>query len=59
MERSVALVPGRYEESEDGLNKATEANLKLIRATLEAAGIEFIGDATEGPGARLWSKPQP
>ena len=46
-------------ESEEGLKKATEANLKLIRSTLEAAGIEFIGDANEGPGVRLWSKPQP
>ena len=56
---SVSARTLRRIESEDGLNKATEANLKLIRATLEAAGIEFIGDATEGPGARLWSKPQP
>ena len=46
-------------ETEDGLNKATAANLKLIRTTLEAAGIEFIGNATEGPGVRLWNKPQP
>ena len=46
-------------ESEDGLNKATEANLKLIRNTLEEAGIEFIGDPTEGPGVRLWNTPQP
>jgi ribosome-binding protein aMBF1 (putative translation factor) len=46
-------------ESEDGLNKATEANLKLIRTTLEEAGIEFVGNATEGPGVRLWSNPRP
>lgn len=44
-------------ETEEGLKKATEANLKLIRTTLEAAGIEFIGDATEGPGVRLWTTP--
>ena len=43
-------------ESENGLEKATPANLKLIRETLEAAGIEFIGTAEEGPGVRLWSK---
>ena len=36
--------------------KATEANLRLIRETLQAAGIEFIGDAGDGPGVRLWSK---
>ena len=43
-------------ESEDGLQKATNANLRLIRETLQAAGIEFIGDAGDGPGVRLWSK---
>ena len=42
-------------ESEDGLQKATKANLRLIRETLQAAGIEFIGDAGEGPGVRLWA----
>ena len=43
-------------ESENGLERATPANIKLIRETLEAAGIEFIGMAEEGPGVRLWSK---
>ena len=43
-------------ESEDGLRKATNANLRLICETLQAAGIEFIGDADDGPGVRLWSK---
>ena len=43
-------------ESEDGLQKATNANLRLIRETLQAAGIEVIGDADEGPGVRLWAK---
>ena len=43
-------------ESEGGLQNATNANLRLIRETLQAAGIEFIGDAGEGPGVRLWSK---
>jgi len=43
-------------ESEDGLQKATNANLRIIHETLQAAGIEFIGDAGEGPGVRLWSK---
>jgi transcriptional regulator with XRE-family HTH domain len=46
-------------EAQAGLPTATPANLRLIRTTLEAAGIEFIGDATEGPGVRLWSKPHP
>ncbi len=43
-------------ESESGLEKATGANLKLIRQTLESAGIEFIGSVEEGPGVRLWSQ---
>jgi transcriptional regulator with XRE-family HTH domain len=45
-------------ETEAGFLKATEANLRLIRETLEAAGIEFIGDADEGPGVRLWAAPK-
>ena len=44
-------------EAQVGIPVATEANLRLIRETLQAAGIEFIGDAGEGPGVRLWSKP--
>jgi transcriptional regulator with XRE-family HTH domain len=46
-------------EAQSGNPAATAANLRLIRTTLEDAGIEFIGDATEGPGVRLWSKPHP
>lgn len=41
-------------ESEGGLDKATPANLRLIRTTLEVAGVEFIGGANDGPGVRLW-----
>lgn len=44
-------------EAQVGIPVATEANLRLIRETLQAAGIEFIGDAGEGPGMRLWAKP--
>ena len=44
-------------EAQDGLPNATAGNLKLLRETLQAAGIEFIGDAGEGPGVRLWPKP--
>ena len=43
-------------EAQVGIPVATEANLRLIRETLQAAGIEFIGDAGEGLGVRLWSK---
>ena len=43
-------------ESEGGLANATPANLKLIRETLESAGVEFIGSPEDGPGVRLWRK---
>ena len=42
-------------ETVDGFKKATVANLRLIRETFEAAGIEFIGSVGEGPGVRLWN----
>jgi transcriptional regulator with XRE-family HTH domain len=45
-------------EAQVGMPNATAANLKLIRETLEAAGIEFIGDVDEGPGVRLWTAPK-
>ena len=44
-------------ESEGMIEKVTPANMKLIRETLEAAGIEFIGEADDGPGIRLWANP--
>ena len=43
-------------EAQDGLPNATAGNLKLLRETLQAAGIEFIGDERNGPGVRLWAK---
>ena len=43
-------------EAQVGIPVATEANLRLIRETLQAAGIEFIGDERNGPGVRLWAK---
>ena len=56
---SVSVSTIKRIETEDGLDKATTANLRLIRTTLEDAGIEFIGDAADGPGVRLWNKPHP
>lgn len=44
-------------EAQGGLPNATSGNLKLIRDTLQAAGIEFVGAANDGPGVRLWAKP--
>ena len=43
-------------EAHSGELNTTTANLKLIRETLEAAGVEFIGSAGEGPGVRLWRR---
>ena len=43
-------------ETEKEEFKITPANLKMIRETLEAAGIEFIGSRDDGPGVRLWRK---
>ena len=44
-------------ETPEGFANATAANLKLIKQTLEQAGVEFIGTAEEGPGVRLWKQP--
>ena len=43
-------------ETEGAIEKVTPANLRLIRETLEAAGIEFIGEPGKGPGVRLWTQ---
>ena len=43
-------------EAQNGIPNATAGNLKLLRETLQAAGIEFIGDERNGPGVRLWAK---
>ena len=40
-------------ESHDGISGATAANIAALKAALEAAGIEFIGSPTEGPGIRI------
>ncbi len=43
----------RRAEAEDGQPSITAANLKLIRITLEDAGIEFIPSNGGGVGVRL------
>ena len=40
-------------EAADGVPKSTAANIKIIRLTLEAAGIEFIGTPDDRPGIRF------
>ncbi len=42
----------RYEVS-DGIPNANVKTLGLIKETLEAAGIEFIGSPDKDPGVRL------
>ena len=44
-------------ENTIGIPNATAANLKLIKQTLEQAGVEFIGSVDDGPGVRLWKQP--
>ena len=53
---SVSVSTIKRIESENGLDTATPANIRLIISTLEAAGIEFVGAPSEGPGVRLWQK---
>ena len=53
---SVSVSTIKRIEAENGLETATPANIRLIIATLEAAGIEFVGTPSEGPGVRLWQK---
>jgi transcriptional regulator with XRE-family HTH domain len=53
---SVSISTIKRMESGIGEYSTTAANLKLIRETLEAAGVEFIGSAGEGPGVRLWRR---
>ena len=43
-------------EAQEGIPVATEANLRLIRETLQAAGIEFIGTPDDRPGIRINTK---
>ena len=40
-------------EATDGVPNSTAANLKIIRLTLEAAGVEFIGTPDDRPGIRV------
>lgn len=42
----------RFEEAE-GIPPSRSGTLEKVKAALEAAGIEFIGDPTKSPGVRL------
>ncbi|MDQ0996030.1 transcriptional regulator with XRE-family HTH domain [Phyllobacterium ifriqiyense] len=52
---SIGVTTIRRSESEDGRPSITAANLKLIRITLEEAGIEFIARNGGGVGVRFRS----
>lgn len=54
---SVSVSTIKRVETPEGFAKATAANLKLIKQTLEQAGVEFVGSEGEGPGVRLWKQP--
>ncbi|WP_410468845.1 helix-turn-helix domain-containing protein [Aestuariicoccus sp. MJ-SS9] len=45
-------------ESSDGIPTTTTTTLEKLRATLEAAGIEFIGSANDRPGIRIGQRPR-
>jgi len=40
-------------EAEAGVPQTTTGTLSRIQTALEAAGIEFIGTADDGPGIRI------
>jgi DNA-binding XRE family transcriptional regulator len=44
-------------EAEGGDNKVRKSSILAIKATLESAGIEFIGTPEDGPGIRIHAKP--
>lgn len=46
-------------EQHDGIPPSRSQTLMDLQATLEAAGIEFIGTPEDGPGVRLWAKSDP
>jgi hypothetical protein len=54
-ERSGVSLPTIHRfEAVDGVPPSRSSTLLDVKAALEAAGIEFIGTAEEGPGIRLW-----
>jgi len=43
-------------ETFDGIPPSRTQSLLELRKIFEDAGVEFIGDPTDGPGVRLWKK---
>ncbi|WP_280821308.1 transcriptional regulator [Pseudaminobacter soli (ex Li et al. 2025)] len=54
---SVGIATVRRAEAEDGLPSTTIANLTAIRHALEAAGVKFLSENSDGPGVRLTRAP--
>ena len=52
----VGLMTIRRYESADGIPDGRVAQLMKIKTTLEAAGIEFLGDPVLSPGVQLKPK---
>ena len=46
-------------EQADGPLNARALTIDSIRQVFEEAGVEFIGNAEEGPGLRLWGNSRP
>ena len=47
-------------EAEDSIPSTSASTVHTLQATLEAAGIEFIGTPEDGPGVRIrTSRPKP
>ena len=44
-------------ESETGLPQARKSTLLALKASLEAAGIQFIGSPDDAPGIRIHRRP--
>ncbi len=40
-------------EASNAMPPTTRANLQLLRATFEAAGVEFLDDTEDAPGIRI------
>ena len=43
-------------ETENDVPKSTLPNLSAVKASLDAAGIEFIGTPDDGPGIRIHNR---
>ena len=55
-EAGLSLRTVQTAEAEDGHNKIRKSTVLAIKATLESAGIEFIGTPDDAPGVRIHTK---